>query len=522
MIDVPLADVEAEWLRRDLASFVQAAWHVLEPDTPLQWNWHLDAVCAHVEALLVDTPGTPQNLLLNVPPGTMKSLLVSVFAPAWQWLRVPSYRMLFASGSPGVVTRDSLKCRGLVKSDWYQSTFKPSWRISADQDEKQKFANTAGGFRQGLGAGSAVVGERADLLACDDPNDPKEIHSEAHRTAINERWWDATWHNRIASPERSKRVVIMQRLHEADLAGHLLSREAGQWAHLSLPMEWEPGACPQPTWLGWSDPRSTPGELLMPSRFPLEYLDQERVTLGSEGYAGQMQQRPQPAGGGTFKRHWWRRYDELPANLDEWGASLDCAFKGESTSDFVVLQVWARRGPNAYLVASYRRKVDVVGTVALVRQARAEWPQVTGWFVEDKANGPAILRLLRDEVPGLVAVDPGARAKEARARAVTPLVEAGNVWLPQDSTGSVVVFDRAPGELRARRTGAWVSDVRGPAVDQLLEECEAFPRGRHDDQVDALSQMLERWFGRLSAPPAGAQSRFRTPRQSAGDASRGM
>ena len=244
-----------------LAQFVSAAWEILEPSTVLQWNWHLDALCTHVESLLLDRPGPdgtpcPQNLLINVPPGCMKSLIFSVFAPAWVWLFRPSWRAMYASSNPNVVTRDSLKCRNLIKSDWYQNTFKPSWQISADQDEKQHFANTRGGFRRGLGAGGVVTGDRADFLGVDDANDAKEIHQKSHRVQINENWWDNAWHNRIADPTASKRGVIMQRLHEEDLAGHIVEKEGlasngGVWAHLVIAMEAEAdGPGDKVTWLG--------------------------------------------------------------------------------------------------------------------------------------------------------------------------------------------------------------------------------------------------------------------------------
>lgn len=209
-----LEEIEAEERRRSLSLFVQDGWSQIEADQ-LQWNWHLDVLCSHVEALLLDRPGptgeaAPQNLLINVPPGTMKSLVFSVFAPAWVWLTRPSWRAIYASGSPGVVTRDSLKCRNLIRSSWYQTQLqllRLDWRIADDQDEKQHFANTAGGFRKGVGAGGAVTGERADFLGVDDPNDAKEIWSEAHRLNINERWWRAAFHNRIADPKKSKRGV---------------------------------------------------------------------------------------------------------------------------------------------------------------------------------------------------------------------------------------------------------------------------------------------------------------------------
>lgn len=478
-----------------LAEFLVAAWDVLEPNTPLEWNWHLTVVCNHVEALLLDRPGPngepcPQNLLINVPPGSMKSLIFSVFAPAWMWLFRPSWRAIYASGTPSVVTRDSLKCRTLIKSDWYQKTFKPDWDISADQDEKQHFANTKGGFRKGSGAGGTVTGERADFLGVDDPNDAKEIHSKAHREAINERWWDAAFHNRIANPTTSKRGLIMQRLHEEDLAGYVLEKEKGEWAHLCIAMEYEqenkegkdgkpPGD--RPTWLGWADPRTEEGQLLAPERFTPKFLAGERKTLGSSGYAGQMQQRPVPASGNKFMREWWRFYTRdgkqhlrprgctqapprlLPVNqiFDEIIGSWDCAFKDLSSSDWVVGIVLGRIGADKYVLERKREHMGLSATQRAVLQQRLDWPDMFEIVVEDKANGTAVVETLSSAISGIVAVEPKG-GKEARAAAIEPQVEAGNVYLPEGAD--------------------W--------LDEWISEFASFPKGKHDDQVDSLSQAL--------------------------------
>ena len=478
-----------------LAQFIVAAWPILEPSTPLEWNWHLDAAADHVEALLLDRPGPsgepcPQNLLINVPPGSMKSLIFSVFGPAWIWLFRPAWRAIYASGTPSVVTRDSLKCRNLIRSEWYQSTFAPTWKIAGDQDEKQLFANTRGGFRQGMGAGQAVVGVRADFLGCDDPNDSQAIHGKAHRTQINERWWSDAWHNRIADPTKSKRGLIMQRLHEEDLAGYVLEKEKGEWAHLCIQMEFEAdGPGDRPTWIGWRDPRDPTlggqgeGQLMFPERFTPRFLEGERKTMGSAGYAGQMQQRPVPTEGNRFKRDWWRFWSRtgeqharprgcneapprlLPVNakFDELIGSWDCAFKGTDGSDFVVGIAVGRIGADKYIMARIRERLTFTETKRAVAQLKADWEDMYEILIEDKANGTAVVDALQGEISGVIPVEPKG-GKEARAAAVEPQIEAGNVYLPEG----------------ADWLGEWV------------EEFASFPNGKHDDQVDALSQALIR------------------------------
>ncbi len=468
-----------------LREFVYAAWETLEPATPLTWNWHLDVVCDHVEALLLDKgpdgKPCPQNLLLNVPPGTMKSLIFSVCAPAWMWLFRPSWRAIYASGTPSVVTRDSLKCRNLIKSEWYQETFKPAWKISLDQDEKQHFANTKGGFRKGVGAGGVVTGERADFLGTDDPNDAKEIHSKAHRDGINERWWATAFHNRIADPSRSKRAIIMQRLHEEDLAGYLLSTEKGHWAHLCMQMEFEEkGPGDRPTWLGWSDQRQE-GDLLFPQMFPADYIAKEKTALGSAGYAGQMQQRPSAAEGNNFKREWWRFFSRdgiqhprpagcndippirVPKYFDEVVQSWDMAFKDTKTSDYVAGGVIAREGANKFLLAIKHGRMSFTQSVEAVAQMKLDYPDAWEILVEDKANGSAIVDTLHSKISGIVPIEPKG-GKDSRAGAIQPQIEAGNFYLPEGAE--------------------WLG--------KFIDEFASFPMGKNDDLVDMVSQALIR------------------------------
>ncbi len=472
-----LQALRASIARDSLYQFVRQGWHVLEGGTALQDNWHIKAICDHLQSQLVDA-NAPQNVLINVPPGTAKSALTAVYAPAWLWLSKPEWRIIAASGTPSVVTRDSMRCRALIKSEWYQNTFKPTWSISKDQDEKQLFGNTAGGFRQGIGAGSAATGARAEWLIVDDPNDAKEIHSKAHRENINERWWANSFHNRVADPSRSRRTVIMQRLHELDLAGHLLTHETGAWEHLCLRMELEKGDEDRTTWLGWKDPRPV-GGLLFPERFTPAYLEAERLALGPSGYVGQMQQRPSSQDGNRYKREWWRFYtltggpagsrpigcsdlpsERLPTKFDRLIGTWDLSFKGTDSSDYVAGFVIGVTGARRWVRACFNERVGFVGASEAIRKQWDQWRPYE-ILVEDKANGPAVIESLGASVPRLIPVDPRG-GKESRAAAVEPIIAAGNVFLPEGAE--------------------WV----GMVIDQFA----SFPKGAFDDCVDAMSQGL--------------------------------
>jgi predicted phage terminase large subunit-like protein len=279
--------------------------------------------------------------------------------------------------------------------------------------------------------------------------------------------------------------VIQQRLHEADLTGDLLIR--GGYEHLCLPAEFEPDRrCS--TSIGWTDPRTTAGELLWPQRMDQAKLDELKETLGSYRYAGQFQQRPAPAGGGMLKRHWWgywqplganlppiavrlpdgtiemRHAVELPTNLDQL-QSWDMSFKDTKNSDYVVGLVIAALGADRYLLDLTRDRLDLPGTLAAVRRLTAKWPNAHLKLIEDKANGPAVIQSLKKEIHGFVEVNPEG-GKMSRAAAASPQLESGNWYLPHPM-------------LRQ-----W--------VDAFIAECAAFPAGAHDDQVDAWSQGAKR------------------------------
>jgi predicted phage terminase large subunit-like protein len=291
---------------------------------------------------------------------------------------------------------------------------------------------------------------------------------------------------RVNDPRTAAKVVVMQRCHQQDLSGHLL--EQGGWELLCLPAEYEGPT--RVTSIGFSDPRTQTGELLWPDRFgPIEIANL-KVSLGSYAAAGQLQQRPSPAGGGIFKRHWWRFWQmpganlppvivslpdgtqisitaiDVPRRVDEQIQSWDCAFKNLETSDYVVGQLWGRVGSIFLLGDQIRDHMDCPGTVKAVREFSKRCPHAFAKLIEDKANGSAVIQMLQHEIPGILAVNPEG-GKEARAAAVSPLIEAGNVYLPHP--------------------------LQAPWVNDFIEECAAFPNGAHDDQVDAMTQALLRF-----------------------------
>ncbi len=282
---------------RSFREFVEQAWHVLEPSTAFVPGMHVDAICDHLQAV---TEGRIRDLIINVPPGHAKSLLTAVFWPAWVWIDKPQTRWVFSAYRADLAMRDSVKCRTLIESEWYQSRWGDRFGLRDDENQKQRWANDRTGYRviASVGAGT---GERGDVVVIDDPTSVDQAESDTERKTANE-WWTGTMSTRLNDLRTGHRVVIMQRLHEDDLTGNL---EGRGYELLMLPQEFEPDrACV--TSIGWRDPRTEPGELLWPVKNGAAEIARMKVDLGSYRYAGQYQQRPSPAGGGIFKRFWWR------------------------------------------------------------------------------------------------------------------------------------------------------------------------------------------------------------------------
>lgn len=434
------------------------AWHVLEPAAELKWGWCLDAICDHLQAV---HNGQIKRLLMNVPPGCMKSLTTGVLFPAWEWGPGgrADLRFLTTAHKETLAIRDNMKCRRLIQSDWFQERWPV--KLTGDQNAKSKFENTSTGFRESMSF-TSLTGSRGDRVIIDDPLSVDDAFSHPALEAAEKTFLEAV-PSRINN-ENSAIIVIMQRLHERDVSGVILDRGLG-YEHLMLPMRFESSRrCV--TSIGFSDPRTKDGELLFPERFSESQVKELETTMGSYATAGQLQQRPVPDGGGMFKQEWihfWKP-EELPEVFDSIIMSWDMAFKQTATSDFVVGQVWGRRKANFYLLDQVRDRMDFVQTKKAFVDLCERWPKALRKLVEDKANGPAIISALKETVPGIVPVTPK-ESKEARASSVTPLWEAGNVFLPPP--------DAYP----------W---VKRDFIPELL----SFPAGAHDDAVDSMTQAL--------------------------------
>ena len=338
-------DAGVELARRSLSRFIRDGWHQIEPATPLVHGWYVDAIAEHLEAL---TKGDIRKLLINVPPRHSKSSLVSVLWLPWVWLTKPATRWLFSSYALSLSLRDSVRTRRLIESPWYQSLVGGEFGIVGDQNTKAEFANEHTGYRIATSTDAGTTGKGGEFLVFDDPHNVNEAESELVRAGVL-TWYDQVWSTRANDPRTVKECGIMQRVHEKDLAGHVL--EHGGWTHLKLPAEFTGIKCS--TSIGWSDPRVVSGELLDPVRFPREELDKLKVKLGPYGTSGQLQQEPSPAEGAIFKRAWIRHYERhedflvcdaevrfRPQDCVRF-ATVDPAISQKDEADWFIMAAWA-------------------------------------------------------------------------------------------------------------------------------------------------------------------------------------
>lgn len=449
-----------ELVRRDgLAEFVKRAWPVVEPVDPLVWNWHHDAICEHVEAVL---RRELRNLLINVPPGFTKSMIVSVMTTPYAWTIMPGYRVIAIAHKDGLARRDSRKVRSLIQSSWYQDR----WDVALTKLDEARLENAATGFRIIGSVQAGITGERGNLLLVDDPLTPEKADSPAERDRASRFFWE-TLPTRLTDYSRDGKIVIMQRLHGADTSGEILERAADEWETLILPNEFEPKRCCV-TSLGFKDPRTEEGELLHPERFGRAETDEMRseAGVGERVYAGQYQQRPSPREGSIVKEEWLsHRFGERGASPTMVVQSWDCGSKDRKRND-----------PSACLTAAvFKDRVEVwdYSSIrqqfpALRRRAEDKYEEFRPSYVliEDKDAGQQLIQVLRAETKIPVKdVDPGDVEKILRLETESGFIEAGSLWLPRNA----------------------------PWVAAFVQELTTVPAAPHDESADTVSQLL-RWL----------------------------
>ena len=458
--------------------FVRLMWSCVEPKRRFVDGWLLRAMCQHLEAV---ADGRIKRLIINVPPGSMKSLLTNCFFPAWLWgpKNRPEARFFTAAYSASLTERDNERMRTLVTSPEY----KARWgHLFTPGDSKIKFTNNKTGWKIASSVEGTTTGERGDFVLIDDPNDIQKTESPITRERVR-RWLNEVMPTRLTDPENSPIVLIQQRTHEEDATGTMLDQARGgdEWTYFMVPMEYDPGWVCGETPIGWVDPRTRPGELCWPERFSREVVDSLKMRLGPYAWSGQMMQHPEPRGGAIIKRDWWKLFgppDKDPTEIrlrfpsfEYLIASLDCALTTKEENDasaLVVLGVWTvpTTGRQAVMVVNcWAERLELHQLVQRVA-ATCDKYRVHTLIIENKANGHSveqeIRRMYQRAEWSVQFTDPSKLGEKiVRAHAVTHLFEEGLIWHPNTE---------------------W--------AEALIDECAIFPRGSHDDRVDALLQSL--------------------------------
>jgi predicted phage terminase large subunit-like protein len=500
---------EREELPNSLSKFISAAWHVLYPETEYHHNWHVDAICANLEAV---SRGDILRLQIWVPPGSMKTSTVSVFWHPWEWTTRPWLRYWSASYETRLAGRMSAQSRRLMMDEWYTDRW--GHRFEFTREGEHYYGNDRGGTRLATAPKSTGTGEHGHRIIVDDPikADAADATSRASLDEAN-NWWDGTLSTRgLSIGFKHARVIVMQRLHEDDLAGHVLEQE--DWTVLCLPERFEEDH--EYAWRGDrihpsvkealrgtplenGDPREE-GELLWPAHRNEQESDVLAKTLTSHRAAGQLQQRPSAREGEILKVEWWRFYDPRIRATDSWKVigrfdqiviSVDTPLKDKETSDNVAIQCWGVKGADRYLLDLVCDKMNYGKAKRTIRDM-ANWAQKT-WrtsplsvLIENAGYGVELIVDLKREIPGVQKISAGKEGnKETRAESASDALESGNYFLP----GYGPPWQPAYNEHRTPED-----------VAKFVANCARFPHGKHDDDIDAWSQFGNWIRSRQNAP----------------------
>lgn len=486
-----------------LAEFVELAWPIVEPSTPYVHGWHIDVICEHLEAVFA---GKIQNLIVNMPPRHMKSLLISVFFPAWVWTQTPGARFLYGSYDLKLSTRDSIKTRRVVQSWWYRRQWESVFRLVSDQNQKMKFENDMGGFRQATSTGAGITGEGGDYIVADDPQKARDAFYPEVLKKINEEWWDATMSSRGNDPNTVRRIVVQQRLHEIDTTGHILTKMetegSRQYDVLVLPAWYEPREYVCLAGID-HDLRTVPDEPLHPERFDDKALREIAVDMDEQVAAGQMQQRPAPLSGSIWMRDWWKgtrnRFNPDAPFLNEQAVgrwiSIDTSVKDKVSSDPSAYSVYDLTGNYKLRMRwAWDGKIRFHQLVDLIEQIGQDWNydgKLMGILIEDKANATAAYDMITTAVDSQVA-------------------------------DLLVLFNPIESKTyRARQASLWAArnriEIPGPSpsvpwLAKVEHQIYTFPASANDDIADTLTQIIlytadwlaQGWHGERSHEEAAA------------------
>ncbi len=456
--------VVADECRKHFFYFVQTFWDVIIKERPV-FNWHIPYLCEELERLsdcIVHRQPKPYDLIINIPPGTTKSTIVTIMWPVWLWTLDPTIRIITNSYSGGLSLEHATKSKDIILSDKFQRLF-PNIQIRRDKSGKQNYENTETGFRYATSTGATITGFHAHVIINDDPQNPKQAESDQMRIQANEH--TKTLSSRKVDKANTPVVTIMQRLHEDDVTGYLLKKKGENIRHICLPAEDCDDVKPSDLRARYVD------GLLDPVRLSRAVLDEAKTDLGSRGYAGQYGQSPVAAGGNIIKESWFKRISQAEFKAlrfhEPMHFFLDSAYdeqQAKSDNDPSGIIATCRIGNNVYVTNAKKVWKDFPDLIAFLPEFlyANDYTGESSLRIEPKANGKSIVQVLERETTLNVTETPTPTdSKAVRLHAVSPKIECGRCWL-----------------------------VEGDWNEEFIDEVCGFPNKTHDEYVDILGYAL--------------------------------
>lgn len=437
-------------LRTHLPSFIAKTFFTVSPGTKYHYNWHINLIADKLRQI---EQGQIKRLIINIPPRYLKSICVSVAWPAWLMGHNPSCKIMTASYSQSLSNKHSQDCRFLMSSPWYQGLF-PKTIIQRGENKKEKFVTTQRGFRFATSTGGTATGEGGDYLIIDDPQNPNKINSKKYLHSTIE-WFEQTFASRLNNKKTGAIVLVMQRLHEEDLAGYLLKNHHTQWESLKIPAIFEEKTI-------YSNIIKEANSLLHPEREGIEELNNLRKELGEYNFAAQYQQNPIPTKGAMIEKKWLQYFSlgektEFTQIIQSW----DTAIKAKDENDYSVGITIGINDKGFYILDVMRIKAEFPELAVSLQNFANKW-NPHSILIEDKASGQSLIQTLKSSIKiPIIPIKPKFD-KITRFAANTPLFEAGKIFIEHSANWKIA----------------------------LEQELLAFPKSTNDDQVDSLSQAL--------------------------------
>ena len=444
-----------EVLRNDSSAFIHKSFNTINPSVKYSHNWHIDLIAEYLKEVY---NGNIKRLIINIPPRSLKSVCISVAFPAWILGKNPSSRIIVASYSEILSLKHSTDCRIIINSQWFKKLF-PDFQLNQSQNEKHKFATTQNGYRFATSIGGSLTGEGGDILIVDDPHNPQQIMSDKYRLKTIE-WFSNTFVSRLNDKKNGVIIIVMQRLHQNDLVGYLLSKPENNWTVLSIPSIAEKDEYYS---IGNFEKFRKKGEILHPSREGIREIERIKKDMGSYVFSAQYQQKPIVKEGNMIKFQWIKRY-KIKIQPNRIFLSFDTAIKAGLKNDPTVCTVWGEKENKLYLLNVYREWLEYPDlkrkSIEIINKYNPN-----AILIEDKASGQSLIQDLKKEIKLPIISIKVLKDKITRLASVSPFFECGAVFIPTEAE--------------------WLTDYEN--------ELYSFPFCEHDDQIDSTSQFLQ-WY----------------------------